>query len=152
MTFPASTMPESSLQSPQPRLTLDSRIDDLELAWPWVESIVRAYSISGDTAFAINLCLEESLSNVIRHGYRGEPGHPVTVDFVAGEGQVQFVIEDQAPPFDPLAFSPAPDPASLDQLKPGGRGILLLRKFASHLAYERLPDGNRLTIDFALHR
>jgi len=151
MPAPASTMPESTRKSPEPRLTLESRLNDLEWVWPWVESIVRAYSISGDTEFAINLCLEEALSNVIRHGYRGEPGHPITVDFTAAESSVQFVIEDQAPPFDPLAFSPAPKPANIEELKPGGRGIVLLRKFASHLAYERLPNGNRLTIAFALH-
>ena len=150
--MPASTTPESSLQSPQPHLALESRLEDLELVWPWVESIGRACAIPVDDEFAINLCLEEALSNVIRHGYRGEPGHPVTVDFTAQEGSVQFVIEDQAPWFDPLAFTPAPDPASIDDLKPGGRGILLLRKFSSSLAYERLAAGNRLTIAFALHR
>ncbi len=38
----------------------------------------------------------------------------------------------------------------MDYLRPGGRGILLMRKFADRLAYERLAGGNRLTIGFAL--
>jgi anti-sigma regulatory factor (Ser/Thr protein kinase) len=152
MPLPATTMPESTSKSPEPRLTLASRLDDLDLFWPWVEALALAYSIPDDIRFAIDLCLEEALSNVIRHGYRSEPGHPITVDFRAEQGSVQFILEDQAPPFDPKAFSPAPGPSTLDDLEPGGRGILLLRKFASHLAYERLPAGNRLTITFTLHR
>ncbi len=62
-----------------------------------------------------------------------------------------FTLEDQAPPFDPLAPSAAeetPAPRPIDQLQLGGRGIPLMRKFAGSLAYQRLPGGNRLTIGF----
>ena len=64
-----------------------------------------------------------------------------------------FTIEDQAPPFDPLSASlieDEPAPSSIDHLRPGGRGIRLLRKFAGTLAYQRLAGGNRLTIGFVL--
>jgi anti-sigma regulatory factor (Ser/Thr protein kinase) len=139
---------------PAPRLTLKSQLDDMALLWPWVEALVAEYSIPADTAFAVHLCLEEAISNVIRHGYRGQPNSTVTVDCASpGERNLVFTVEDQAPPFDPLAPSlieepPAPTPE--DYLRPGGRGILLLRKFAGTLAYERLAGRNRLTIGFVL--
>ena len=147
-------MPAEDAAKPAPRLILKSQLDDMASLWPWVEALVAEYSIPADTAFAVHLCLEEAVSNVIRHGYRSQPNHTLTIDFAQPEAHhVVFTIEDQAPPFDPLAPSlieepPAPTPE--DYLRPGGRGILLLRKFAGSLAYERLAGGNRLTIGFVL--
>ncbi len=147
-------MAESTRKTPEPRLTLESRLGDLALVPQWLQALAAGYAIPEDVHFAIDLCLEEALSNIVRHGYGGEPGGPITVDFTPRQAHgLTFVIEDHAPPFDPLSYSqPASVPASIDDLKPGGQGIRLLRKFASSLAYERLPDGNRLTMSFALPR
>ena len=144
-------MPEESAAKSGQRLTIQSRLEDLGLIWPWVESLAAEHAMPDNTRFAIDLCLEESVSNVIRHGYRGQPDRPITVDFATEPGEWAFTIEDQAPPFDPLAQPTAgevPAPASIDEIPLGGRGILLMRKFAGSLAYERLPGGNRLTIRF----
>jgi serine/threonine-protein kinase RsbW len=153
---PAATMPgENTVQSP-PRLTLKSQLDELALLWPWVEALAAVYSVPAGTAFAIHLCLEEALSNIVRHGYRGQPDHTITVDCSSpGANDLVFTVEDQAPPFDPLAPSAAaetPLPSSIDDLRPGGTGIRLLRKFAGSLSYRRLASGNRLTIGFVLPR
>jgi anti-sigma regulatory factor (Ser/Thr protein kinase) len=146
-------MPESSSDAQERRLTIPSRLEGLSLVQPWVEGLAAEYAISDNTQFAINLCLEEALSNVIRHGYLGEPGHSVSVVFTAErDGGIAFIVEDHAPPFNPLESVPAREaatPASLEELQPSGRGISFIRKFSRSLSYERLPDGNRLTIGFA---
>jgi len=152
--YSAAIMPAEDTVRPAPRLILRSQLDDMALLWPWVEALVAEYAVPADTAFAIHLCLEEAVSNVIRHGYSGEPSHSVIVDCASpGERNLVFTIEDQAPPFDPLAPGLIDEPAAPspeDYLRPGGRGILLLHKFAGSLAYERLSGGNRLTIGFVL--
>jgi anti-sigma regulatory factor (Ser/Thr protein kinase) len=133
-------------------------MSDIALLWPWVETLAVAYAIPPDTLFAIHLCIEESVSNIIRHGYQGQPGHRVTVDFSPGPAngpanRLVFSIEDQAPPFNPLEDLAVPAMAaagSIDRLNPGGHGIRLLRKFAAALDYERLANGNRLTIRFTV--
>lgn len=154
----AACMTTADPLQPAPRLILESRISEIALVWPWVESLAVAYGIPPDTLFAIDLCLEESVSNVIRHGYQGQPGHSLTVGFSPGPANgpansLVFTIEDQAPPFDPLddqAVPAMPAAESIDRLNPGGHGIRLLRKFASKLDYERLANGNRLTIRFTI--
>ena len=139
---------------PEPRLTMGSRFEDLTLLWNWVEAQAAEYGIPSETEYAIQLCLEEAVSNIIRHGYRGRPHLAITVDCVApaGEQEILFTVEDQAPPFDPLAAAEMPIPTSIDEIPDGGRGIRLLRGFAGSLAYQRLPGGNRLTIGFAMPR
>ena len=154
----ADTMPAEDTVKPVSRLTLNSQLEDMAVLWPWVEAIVAEYAIPHDTAFAIHLCLEEAISNVIRHGYSGQPGQTLTVDYTSPNAhELVFTVEDQAPPFDPLVPSlieELPSPTPEDFLRPGGRGILLMRRFASTIAYQRLENGNgggnRLTIGFVL--
>ncbi len=147
-------MPAENTLKPAPRLILKSQLDDMALLWPWVEALAVEYAIPSATLFGVHLCLEEAISNVIRHGYRGQPGNTITVDCASpAPRELFFTVEDQAPPFDPVTASliedePVSSPA--DYLRPGGRGILLMRSFAGTLAYQRLAAGNRLTIGFAL--
>jgi serine/threonine-protein kinase RsbW len=143
----------------EPRLTLKSQLPDLALIWPWLESLSVEHSIPADTQFAIDLCLEEALSNIIRHGYGSRPDQspaqsntqPITIEFSSGEDGLAFTVEDHAPPFNPLHApeDESPAPKTIDEIPLGGRGIRLMRKFAGGLDYQRLPDGNRLTIRFA---
>jgi anti-sigma regulatory factor (Ser/Thr protein kinase) len=150
-------MPGENKAKAPSHLELQSQLDELARVWPWVEALAGEYCIPAETQFAIQLCLEEALSNIVRHGYLSQPNHPITVDCAtpAGTQELLFTVEDNAPPFDPLAPSAveiAPAPTSIDQLQVGGQGIRLMRKFAGSLAYQRLPGGNRLTIGFALPR
>ena len=167
--MPATPMPENwmtgpSPSSPEPRLTLKSQLEDLTLVRPWVEAIAARHSVPADTQFAIQLCLEEALSNIIRHGYQGQPNQSISIACtvecaLAGvgnedAGELVFTVEDHARPFDPLApLTPAPAPTcavNSQELLPGGQGIRLMRKFASRLAWQQLPNGNRLTLAFAI--
>jgi anti-sigma regulatory factor (Ser/Thr protein kinase) len=97
----------------------------------------------------MNLCLEEALSNIIRHGYSGNPGHSIAVCFTSPrEGYFVFDIEDEAPPFNPVASPELPAMRSLEENRIGGQGIRLLRQFADALEYHATPTGNRLSIGF----
>ena len=73
-------MPAEDTAKPAPRLTLQSQLDDMARLWPWVEALAAEYAIPANTEFDIHLCLEEAISNVIRHGYGGQPNHTITVD------------------------------------------------------------------------
>lgn len=145
-------MTAPSPSSPEPLLTLNGQLEDLALVLPWLKAIAAHYSVPADVQFAIELCLEESLSNIIRHGYQGQTNQSLTVECTpSGITELVFTIEDHAPPFNPLASAaPAPAPASFDDFPPGGQGIRLMRKFAGRLAWQQLSTGNRLTLAFAI--
>jgi anti-sigma regulatory factor (Ser/Thr protein kinase) len=143
-------MPIEELQD---LLVLDSRLAELSRAQSWVEELVNRLGLNEKASYAIRLCLEEALANVVLHGYRNEPGHPVVIRYQLSSDMLSFAIEDKAPPFNPIDTSPSDtqsEPPSLESLVPGGNGIRLLRQFAESLVYERLADGNRLTIGFPI--
>jgi anti-sigma regulatory factor (Ser/Thr protein kinase) len=96
----------------------------------------------------MNLCLEEALSNIMRHGYRSEGNRPITVYLTNPEsGYLVFVVEDEAPQFN-LLNQPELPPLNPFSGQLGGQGIRLMRRFADTLDYDALPNGNRLRIGF----
>jgi anti-sigma regulatory factor (Ser/Thr protein kinase) len=137
----------------QDRIELDSRLTELSRVQPWIEALADQYGFNGDTRFAMHLCVEEALANVVMHGYGNEPGHPIVIRSSVSGRSLFFVIEDQAPSFAPVEPAPPGDAktaVSLESIQPGGNGIRLLHRFAGSLAYERCADGNRLTIGFPI--
>ncbi len=66
---PVGVMPAEGTAKHVSRLTLKSQLDDMASLWPWVESVAVEHGIPADTLFGVHLCLEEAISNVIRHGY-----------------------------------------------------------------------------------
>jgi serine/threonine-protein kinase RsbW len=132
------------------RLTLRSRLSEMTQLPPWIEALASRHGIPSDIQFGIELCLEEVVSNVIRHGYAGAEDRSVAVSFATPrDSYFEFVVEDEAPPFNPLE---APDLKAInpeDDTRIGGQGIRLLREFANTVEYEPTPDGNRLRISFS---
>ena len=138
------------MDEPQDRLELDSRLTELSRIQPWIEAVADRHALAETSRFSIHLCLEEALANVVMHGYRSEPGNPIVIRTFVSDGTLFFAIDDKAPPFAPIP-GPRNDvrkPASLESIEPGGNGLLLLHRFAGSVDYERLSDGNRLTIGF----
>ncbi len=137
----------------QDRIELDSQLTELTRVQPWIEALADQYAFSEDTRFAMHLCVEEALANIVMHGYGDEPGHPIVMRSSVSARELFIVIEDRAPAFAPVEPAPqgeATPPVSLESIEPGGNGIRLLYRFAGSISYERFSDGNRLTIGFPI--
>ena len=133
------------------RIVLRGELCEMARVPVWVEGLADRHAVDDATRFAINICLEEAVSNVIRHGYSGMADPPdVAVELAEPHtGFLLFTVEDGAPQFNPLD---APERPLLDeqgQMVVGGRGIGLMRRFADSLEYEATASGNRLRIGFS---
>jgi len=130
-------------------LTLESKLSEILRIPLWLQSLATRDGISERTQFGMDLCLEEVLSNIIQHGYARTPHRRILVRYgKPQEGTFTLIVEDEAPPFNPLLFPDSAIPHPPGQLSHGGRGIHLLKQFADTLNYEQTPTGNRLTISF----
>ena len=129
------------------RLLLRSNLSDMARLPPWIEGLACRHGIPKSIEFAINLCLEEAVSNIILHGYGDGMDGSVTVRFTMQQQDMFiFVIEDEARHFDPFHMPP-PDPQGT--VRVGGRGIHFLREFADDLEYGATATGNRLRMVFS---
>ena len=122
-----------------------------------MESIATDLDLADSKAFAMQVCLEELMSNIVLHGKAGlslktlpmDPA-PLSISITVGASKDRTVltIEDNGRPFD-IAQAPAKTiDRSLEQLEPGGLGIQLIKSFASDLKYSRTENGNRVVLEF----
>jgi serine/threonine-protein kinase RsbW len=104
--------------------------------------------ISPDALFAVQLCLEEAVANIIMHGGAGEDRLAIAIELERKGATLIARIEDTGCEFDPTRFPPLSMAKSLEDAKVGDYGIHLMRSFASGMHYERREDRNRLTLRF----
>src|SRR5215831_16686923 len=77
--------------------------------------------------FAIELALEEALSNAIKHGNRFDRDKSVHFSYLIEDNSITITIRDEGVGFDP---SLVPDPTSPERLEESsGRGIFLMRTY-----------------------
>jgi serine/threonine-protein kinase RsbW len=141
---------------PADPLLLDSTLADMARLPDWIDSLAAAHHLPETTRFAMQLTLEEAVANVIRHAYQNQPGHPIAITCTTPTlGRLLVQVDDQAPLLDPLALPARPaignHTSSVENIQIGGQGIRLMREFTSALAYEALPNGNRLLLTFTTH-
>lgn len=109
----------------------------------WLDDVFRDAAVPGKTAHAIRLCLEEAVMNVVMHGYGpGQPGVIAVALWPCGAG-LCAQVSDSAAPFDPTA------PRAVRTASVGGRGLQLIRRFATESRYRRQDGRNHLTLSFA---
>lgn len=143
--------PELPAGPPALSLTLPCELASCAVAHEALQALLAPHHPSARASFGLDVVLEELLMNQILHAYPAavEPASVGLQAWVADD-TLLLLLSDHGIPFDPLA-RPAPvAPASLDEARPGGWGIHLLRRYARALAYERVGDVNRLTVALAL--
>lgn len=105
----------------------------------------------------IEVCLEELLTNIVRHGQAShgqlaDSPHPLTIALTldSQEDGIVMTVEDNGRPFDITKAPARAIDKPLDQIEPGGLGIGLIKNFSDNLQYRRTEMGNRVTLEFAL--
>jgi serine/threonine-protein kinase RsbW len=87
--------------------------------------------------------VDEAASNIIRHGYRGEPGFiDLTAELVGDD--IVVTLEDTAPPFDPTTVPPPDISVHPGQRTPGGMGMHLIRLEVDRVEHRPRPGGGNI--------
>lgn len=102
--------------------------------------------MSSEIAFAVNVSVDELLTNTISYGYEDSDPHRIEMT-VQMEGTVLVVeLSDDARPYDPTA---APDPdidASIENRPIGGLGVHFVRVLMDSFLYRRSDGRNVVTL------
>ena len=133
------------------RLVLRNDVAELQRLAGWLERLAQQ-GMSSDVSFAVQLCLEEAVANIIMYGAAGGDRLVIAVELERNGGTLVARIEDNGRQFDPTRAPPPAVATSLEQAKVGDLGIHLMRSFASGMDYERRDGRNRLTLRFAESR
>ncbi len=120
----------------------------LRLARIVVEGCCREFEFGDTESRAMVSALDEALSNVIRHAYRGDTTRPIRIACRLDGDVFEVEVSDQGHEFDPVAHPLQPP----DELRSGGRGIFLIRSSVDECDYARDGEWNRLRLRKRLPR
>jgi anti-sigma regulatory factor (Ser/Thr protein kinase) len=127
-------------------VTLHNRPSELERLSQEVEAYAEAHRLPAKILHAVNLCLDEIVTNIISYGYDDQADHQITVRLSLRAGELAIEIEDDGKPFNPLT-APEPDLYKpLEERPIGGLGIHLLRKVMDDMEYRRQQGKNVLIL------
>jgi serine/threonine-protein kinase RsbW len=135
---PGTAMADRSIQTD---VTL-SRLDEVRGVQADIKDALAANAFDDQEMFYIELAVEETLVNAIKHGNQLDPDKRVFVRYIVDPVQFHIRVEDEGAGFNP---ADVPDPTAPENLeRPCGRGLLLIRKFMTDVTYH--GRGNIVTM------
>ena len=135
-------------------LVLAAHPRSLAVALAWLKLAAQRNHWPEQAAFSLALCLDEALSNILAHATRpaglNEP-LSIKLNCQSRNGSIILDVHDNGAPFDPTTATSPPLAATLDEARPGGHGLRLMRHYLESLHYQRLEGWNclRMTVPLA---
>jgi anti-sigma regulatory factor (Ser/Thr protein kinase) len=119
------------------RLKITSDPANLSAVRQSVESLGAENGFSQKACEEIGLCVNEAVANIIRHAYDNATDRPIDLTAEVVDGAMHIEIRDWGNGINPLDLPPRPH----DPLKPGGLGLLCLKKMMNHVRFTPQRDG-----------
>lgn len=120
-----------------------------------ITATLRRLSFDESQASQVALAVDEGLANVMKHGYEGRPDgvielvfEPFDGDERARGGGVRITLEDEAKQVDPGAIKGR----DLEDIRPGGLGVYIIREVMDEVAYEKREGGKGMRLTMVKYR
>jgi len=127
-------------------LTIDSDIHNLGKVEKFLGQYFKNYHVQRDRLQKLLVCVSEGVSNAIIHGNRNDVKKVVKIEVDCKGKETTILIEDEG-----MGFSEEniPNPTQSENIKKEkGRGIFIIRSYASEMTYKN--KGRLLKIKFDL--
>ena len=128
---------------------LPANVEQLSALFDLLDTAAESAALPDERRGVVALVVEEAFVNLCRHAYRDREDGIVTVRLSAGAGELSVELRDTGPAFNPIEQAPRPKlDASLEERRPGGLGVELMRRMTDALHYRREGDENVLVMVF----
>jgi serine/threonine-protein kinase RsbW len=127
-------------------LRISAKLENLSEVRRFVWETALSLGVDSVTLQDMLLAVDEAVTNIIMHGYRGREGH-IDVEVGHTAGALVVRLRDEAAPFDPTRVSPPDLTLPLEQRAVGGMGIYLIRQVVDEVSHcITTQGGNELTL------
>jgi serine/threonine-protein kinase RsbW len=121
------------------RVTLESRIESVDLGEELARGVAGAAGFDEDEQYKLSMAVREVLINALEHGNRGDLNKPIGLGFSLLDDRLVVEVHDEGKGFD---LNHVPDPRQDEcLLKTSGRGLFLVRCFADDLRVKPSNNG-----------
>ena len=127
-------------------LTLPNDISTIPQLSEFIEGIGDELCLEMSVLMSLNLALEEAVVNVMEYAYPPDVQGDVTIEAIANETQLEFIISDSGIPFDPTKKEAVDTTLSAEERPIGGLGIHLVREIMDSVKYEYKDHKNILSL------
>ena len=103
-------------------------------------------NIEAQIAYAVNLSVDEILTNTISYGYEDDKTHRIELLVRRENGALVVVIVDDSVAFDVTATTQPELDAPLSERIPGGLGLFLVHQMMDDVKYRRQDGRNIVTL------
>ena len=132
----------------QERLEISLANDLRELAGvaSKIDRFCEARDIEPQVAYAVNLSVDEILTNTISYAYDDDEPHRIELVVRMEDGTLVVVIEDDSAAFDVTAETQPEVDAPLSERDIGGLGLFLVHQMMDGVEYRRRDGRNVVTL------
>jgi serine/threonine-protein kinase RsbW len=111
-----------------------------------LQAFAEKHALPDSTLFAVNLALEELVSNTISYGYTDAGRHVITISINLDGTDLHVRVDDDAAAYNPLERAVPDVDAPLEDRAVGGLGVHLVRTLMDEVSYERVGGRNVLSL------
>lgn len=144
---PGETMVPSRQPPPtRMRLELGDDLAEIAVLAARIEAFCDVHGIGSGIAHAVNLSLDELLTNTISYGFIGVPRREIAVEIDLSGDVLTVRISDTGIPFDPSRAPPPDLESDVEQRPIGGLGVHFVREMMDGFDYRRHEGRNEVTL------
>jgi len=126
--------------------TFPAQLDQLSAIADFVTAAARLLRMGERDVFAVQMAVDEAVTNIITHGYAGQADGNVDISCWKRGDDLVIEIRDWGRPFDPDEI-PEPDlHTPLEDRREGGLGIFLMRRMMDRVEFAHIDGENVLTM------
>ena len=127
-------------------ISLANDLGELSRVAERIDEFCAAGEIEPGVAYAVNLALDELLTNIVSYGYRDDEAHRIEIAVRRDGGALVVTIVDDSAEFDPRQVPETDTDAPLHDRDPGGLGLLLVNSMMDSVDYRREGERNVTTL------
>ena len=128
------------------KLEFKNNLPDLSRGLDAALSWLTPFNLPPDASYVTILALEELATHAINHGYPDNLEHLIHVAITVEKNQLVIQYLDDGVFFNPLDVQEPDTNLPIEDRPTEGLGILLLRKIADDMTYERKDGNNFVTV------
>lgn len=127
-------------------LLVENHLGEFRRIEAWLAELAEAWSLPPKVAFAVDLVVNEAVTNAISYGYPDASNGAIEITLTDLEDAVMIEIADDAQPFDPFDQPPMVVGTDLAEAAIGGRGIHLIKSYSDERRYSFISGRNHLKL------
>lgn len=135
------------LKPEQAEFRIKNEQEEISVLADHIENFFASNHLPEETAFQLNLSLDELLTNIISYGYEDRAEHEINIKITLVDKHLSVEIRDDGIPFNPLKLTDPDTTLDIEERPIGGLGIHLVRKMMDKMDYWREKDYNVLKLE-----